>query len=71
MLHEYSATRANLSWFVQSTHPNFVMVSPAFSPAESAGLPSMTLLTFAKGASKAAAVELLAEGSDVAVDEPS
>jgi len=49
-----SATRPSRSWFVQSTQPNLVMVSPALRPASSAGLPATTLLTFANGASKAA-----------------
>jgi hypothetical protein len=49
-----SATRDRLWWFVQSTQPNFVMVSPILRPAVAAGLPSTTLLTFAKGASRAA-----------------
>jgi hypothetical protein len=49
-----SATRDSLSWFVQSTHPNLVMVSPTLRPAVSAGLLATTLLTLAKGASRAA-----------------
>ena len=43
------ATLLSFSWFIQFAVPNVRILSPAFKPAASAGLPSTTLLTLANG----------------------
>ncbi|KAI5270487.1 hypothetical protein E4T47_06118 [Aureobasidium subglaciale] len=64
------ATLLNLSWFIQSTSPNLVILSPGLRPAVAAGDDATTLLTLAKGASSATreARTVSADWTDVEVD---